>query len=163
MASSPLTHCPQYRTLMNKKWPACAVCGSQAGPTPQESSSQGMPRDDKDRAQDNGLGKASPIPPEAPLTTSTPAAVATPHTPDAGRSYRQWVTGTIPQTTTTHMAEPLPPPKYHDIPSPCRTYLGTACATKACQGNRVRFQRTGLCARCWERAKKVTVASEATW
>ncbi len=27
MASSPLTHCPQCRALMNRMWAACAVCG----------------------------------------------------------------------------------------------------------------------------------------
>ena len=27
MVTSPLTHCPQCRALMNRRWAACAVCG----------------------------------------------------------------------------------------------------------------------------------------
>src|SRR5262245_61675090 len=30
LAANPLTHGPQCHALMNRKWSACAVCGSQA-------------------------------------------------------------------------------------------------------------------------------------
>jgi hypothetical protein len=94
--------------------------------------------------------------PALPLPPALPAAVPV----SVERSYRQWVTGNIPQTATIPLAEPLAPPKYHDRPSPCKTYVGRPCEKKACQGHRTRFAPSGLCTSCWERAKKVTTMSE---
>jgi hypothetical protein len=89
----------------------------------------------------------------------TPVAMLTEVGP-ALRSFREWVTGSLPSTATTPMKTPLPAPKYRDHPSPCRSYIGRACPKRACQGDRRRFARTGMCVRCWERAAKVTCAHE---
>jgi hypothetical protein len=83
-----------------------------------------------------------------------------PPVPAPARSYRQWVTGHIPQTATIPLAEPLPEPAYHDKPSPCRTYVGRPCAKKVCKGNRSRFWPSQTCTVCWQRAQKVTNVRE---
>jgi hypothetical protein len=76
--------------------------------------------------------------------------------------FREWCTGRIPSTALMPLKAPLPEPKYHDTPSPCKTYIGRPCPKKACKGHRVHFSRSGLCTSCWERAKKVTTMSEPT-
>jgi hypothetical protein len=83
-----------------------------------------------------------------------------PIAPTPMRSYRQWVTGHVPQTATIPLAEPLPEPLCHDKPSPCKTYRGKPCPVKACKGNQTRFWPTRLCTQCWTRARKVTTMSE---
>jgi hypothetical protein len=94
--------------------------------------------------------------PPPPVETPPPAVQA-----DApARSYRQWVTGRVPQTATIPLAEPLPEPRYHDKPSPCKTYRGMPCTVKACKGNQTRFWPTRLCVACWTRSVKVTRMSE---
>jgi hypothetical protein len=151
MAPSPLTYCPQCRALMNRQWPACAVCKV---PTP---------RACKDATT---VVEETPLPDETVCAFETELAALLNEEPtpaaNGTRSYRQWMTGNVPQTATIPLAKPLPPPKYHDAPSPCRTYIGRPCPKKACAGNRVRFQRTGMCTRCWERAAKRTTISHET-
>jgi hypothetical protein len=92
------------------------------------------------------------------LLTEGPPQAAT-----VAPDYRQWQTGRVPQTSTGIITAPLPPPKYHDTPKPCRTSIGRPCPKKACKGHRTRFSPSGLCTSCWERAKKITRASDATW
>jgi hypothetical protein len=108
-------------------------------------------------------GTLTPLLVEA-LRTAKPELVALltdpqPQATEPTRSYRQWVTGKIPQTAVLPIAEPLLPPKYHDTPSPCKTYTGRPCTVKACTGNRTRFWPTRMCTQCWERAKKCTTMS----
>jgi hypothetical protein len=99
--------------------------------------------------------KASSHPP--PVLPLPGDGLAGPYVP---RDYRTWVTGQVPDTTTLLLQEPLPPPTVHDTPSATETYTGAACTVKACAGHRERFNPSGLCTRCWARAKKVTRAEE---
>jgi len=86
--------------------------------------------------------------------------------PFATRSWRTWVTGSTPAMGLP----PLPEPTYRDVPTPCKTYLGYPCETKACQwlvgtlpsGRQVslRFAPSRLCVGCWCRAKKHTTRED---
>ena len=62
------------------------------------------------------------------------------------RSYRQWVTGNIPQTATIPLAKPLPPPKYHDIPRPCirvGRIRGAPASSKPARATALALRRVG--------------------
>jgi hypothetical protein len=97
--------------------------------------------------------------------------------PFAGRSWRTWVTGNIPATGLLVTAV-LQEPKYRDVPTPPKTFLGLACSTKPCKqyqetlpSGRVvsrRFAPTTQCIHCrtslWKeqerRAKKQGIYEE---
>src|SRR5262249_7976971 len=81
-----------------------------------------------------------------PTAEQSPAPIVFP-------DFREWRTGNVPSTALAPMKVPLPEPKYHDHPSPCKTYIGARCRMKACKGHRTRFWPSRMCTCCWERAK----------
>jgi hypothetical protein len=101
-----------------------------------------------------------------PLVAPVLPAVEPPLAAD-GPSLRQWVTGQIPDTATRPLLAPLPPPTYHDVPSPPQTYWGKPCTVHACQRTdptatrTLRFAPSALCVACWQRLDKTTTQGDA--
>jgi hypothetical protein len=88
--------------------------------------------------------------------------------PDAP-SYRTWVTGSVPNTATAALAAPLPPPRYHDTPSPPKTYVGAPCNVKKCSPNAtypsgraasLQYRPSGLCVACYGRLNNRTLCPD---
>ena len=91
--------------------------------------------------------------------TELPTGVSLPETDYS--QFLTWQTGKVPANAQL-MAGPLPASKDHDVPTKPRTYMGRVCTVKVCQKHdpvatrSLRFAPSGMCCRCWERAKKTT-------
>ena len=101
---------------------------------------------------------------DAPL----PRGVSLPET-DYSR-FLTWRTGTVPASAQL-MTEPLPQPRYHDVPSAPETVLGPPCSKQGCgptalspsgQPRSTYYRRTRLCVRCLCRLKNQLPDTYAT-
>jgi hypothetical protein len=70
--------------------------------------------------------------------------------------FRTWRTGQVPASAQM-MTEPLPEPRYHDVPGVPETVLGPPCWKQGCDPNAIStqgrplstyYRRTRLCVRC---------------